>query len=157
MQQTNVPATDAAIIGRLGEADKSDFSPEAAREILSLQLSPKDQKRMHKLSLKAQEGALTPRRTERGGELSTCGISAWHPVVQGKALLEARRHGRNARKRPVSDRSDDGPKQRVPCRTQSHRPLRTGLSLEHFATFCLNPSCPSRPPCVRFWLLALLR
>ena len=61
MHKTDIPATDAAIIGRLGKAGKSDFSPEAAREILSLQLSPKDQKRMQKLSLKAQEGALTPR------------------------------------------------------------------------------------------------
>ena len=42
MQQMHVPTTDAAIIGRLGKPDQSDFSPEAAREILSIQLSAED-------------------------------------------------------------------------------------------------------------------
>ena len=43
MHQISTPTTDAAIIGRLDKPDRSDFSPEAAREILSLQLSPQDQ------------------------------------------------------------------------------------------------------------------
>lgn len=60
MQQTQTPSHDAAIIGRLIKPDNADFSPEAAREILSLQFDDADQKRMQALSLKAQEGTLTP-------------------------------------------------------------------------------------------------
>ena len=45
MHQIRTPTTDAAIIGRLDKPDHGDFSPEAARELLSLQLSPQDQAR----------------------------------------------------------------------------------------------------------------
>ena len=91
MQQTNVPATDAAIIGRLGKADNSDFSPEAAREILSLRRSSKDQKRMQKLSLKAQEGALTPR--EQSEVESYRRVGYWLGVLWSKARLSLKHAG----------------------------------------------------------------
>jgi hypothetical protein len=94
MQQTNIPATDAAIIGRLGKADNSDFSPTAAREILSLQLSPKDQKRMRKLSQKAQEGTLTLR--EHSEVESYRRVGYWLGVLWSKARLSLKHAGMEA-------------------------------------------------------------
>ena len=94
MQLTNVPATDAAIIGRLGKADKSDFSPAAAREILSLQLSPRDQKRMRALSLKAQKGTLTPR--EQSEVESYRRVGYWLGVLWSKARLSLKHAGMEA-------------------------------------------------------------
>ena len=46
MQQTNVPTNEAAIVGRLIKPDRGDFSPEAARELLSLQFDSEDQTRI---------------------------------------------------------------------------------------------------------------
>ncbi len=51
--------TDAAVLGRLIKPDQGDFSPETAREILSLRFDDGDKARMNQLSLKAQEGTLT--------------------------------------------------------------------------------------------------
>ncbi|WP_406699334.1 hypothetical protein V5E97_10725 [Singulisphaera sp. Ch08] len=60
MQPTPIAQTDAAVFGRLIKPNHGDFSPTAAREILSLQFDDDDKARMHQLSLKAQEGTLTP-------------------------------------------------------------------------------------------------
>jgi len=80
MQQIRTPTTDAAIVGRLEKPDHSDFSPETAREILSIQLSPEDQTRMQELSLKAQEGTLTP--TEQGEAESYRRVGYWPVFYQ---------------------------------------------------------------------------
>ena len=60
MRLPNIGTTDTAVIGRLTKPDRSDFSPETAREILSLQFDDADKHQMNQLSLKAQEGMLTP-------------------------------------------------------------------------------------------------
>lgn len=62
LARSRLPATsptDAAVFGRLIEPDHGDYSPEAAREILSLQFDDGDKERMQQLSLKAQDGTLT--------------------------------------------------------------------------------------------------
>lgn len=51
--------SDVAVLERLIKPDHGDFSPDAAREILSLRFDDGDTQRMHQLSLKAQEGTLT--------------------------------------------------------------------------------------------------
>jgi hypothetical protein len=94
MQQTQIPATDAAIIGRLGKPDHSDFSPEAAREILSIQLSAEDQSHMRKLSLKAQDGALT--LTEQGEVESYRRVGYWLGILWSKARLSLKHAGMDA-------------------------------------------------------------
>ncbi len=94
MQQTHVPTTDAAIIGRLGKPDRSDFSPEAAREILSIQLSPEDQRNMRELSLKAQEGTLTP--AEQCAVESYRRVGYWLGILWSKARLSLKHAGMNA-------------------------------------------------------------
>jgi hypothetical protein len=94
MQKTHVPTTDAAIIGRLGKPDHSDFSPETAREILSIQLSSEDQKRMRELSVKAQDGTLTP--VEQGEVESYRRVGYWLGVLWSKARLSLKHAGMDA-------------------------------------------------------------
>jgi hypothetical protein len=58
---TAIPATaknDLAILSRIIRPGHNDFSVTAARAILKLDFDDEDRKRMHELSLKAQEGAL---------------------------------------------------------------------------------------------------
>jgi hypothetical protein len=52
------PTTEAAIWARVIHPN-GELTPTVARAILQLEFSPEDQKRMHELSQKAQEGALT--------------------------------------------------------------------------------------------------
>jgi hypothetical protein len=94
MHQIRTPTTDAAIIGRLDKPDHSDFSPEAAREILSLQLSPHDQARAQELSIKAQEGTLTP--DEQGEVESYRRIGYWLGVLWSKARHSLKHAGMDA-------------------------------------------------------------
>jgi hypothetical protein len=91
MPQTRIPATDAAIIGRLLKPDRSDFSPETAREILSIQLSPEDQVRMQELSHKAQEGTLTP--DEQREVESYRRVGYWLGILWSKARLSLKHAG----------------------------------------------------------------
>jgi hypothetical protein len=94
MQQIRTPTTDAAIIGRLDKPDHSDFSPEAAREILRLQLSAQDQARAQELSIKAQEGTLTP--DEQAEVESYRRIGYWLGVLWSKARLSLKHAGMDA-------------------------------------------------------------
>jgi hypothetical protein len=91
MQQTPIPATDAAIVGRLMMPDRSDFSPEVAREILSIQLSPEDQSHMRELSGKAQEGTLTADEQEEVESYRRVGY--WLGVLWSKARLSLKHAG----------------------------------------------------------------
>ena len=50
MRQTHLPPSEVAIVGRLIKPDRGDFSPEAAREPLSLRFGDEDQARMRELS-----------------------------------------------------------------------------------------------------------
>jgi hypothetical protein len=94
MQQIHTPTTDAAIVGRLDKPDHSDFSVEAAREILSIQLSDADQTRMQELSRKAQEGTLTP--SEQGEVESYRRVGYWLGILWSKARLSLKHAGMDA-------------------------------------------------------------
>jgi len=59
MQPTSLTPTDAAVFGCLGKPDRGDFSPEAAREILSLKFDKEDARRMNQPAEKAREGTLS--------------------------------------------------------------------------------------------------
>ncbi len=52
-------ANKAAILSRAFQPDKGNLSPEAARSILGLSISPDDQQRASELAAKAREGLLT--------------------------------------------------------------------------------------------------
>jgi hypothetical protein len=91
MQKTRAPATDAAIVGRLTMPDQSGFSPETAREILSIQLSAEDQARMQELSHKAQEGTLT--LIEQSEVESYRRVGYWLGILWSRARLSLQHAG----------------------------------------------------------------
>lgn len=91
MQSLQLPSSEAAIVGRLMKPDHGDFSPEAARELLSLQFSDDDQARMRELSLKAQDGTLT--LTEQAEVENYRRVGYWLGILWSKARLSLKRAG----------------------------------------------------------------
>lgn len=91
MQNTFIPSSEAAIVGRLMKPDRGDFSPEAARELLSLRFGDEDQVRMRELSLKAQEGTLTASEQEEVENYRRVGY--WLGILWSKARLSLKRAG----------------------------------------------------------------
>jgi hypothetical protein len=89
MQQTHLPPSEAAIVGRLMKPDRGDFSPAAARELLSLQFGDEDQARMRELSLKAQQGTLTP--SEQAEVETYRRVGYWLGILWSKARLSLKR------------------------------------------------------------------
>lgn len=86
--------TDAAVFGRLIKPDRSDFSPQTAREILSLQFDDKDKERMLQLSRKAQDGTLTP---EEQAEIESYRRAGYMlGVLWSKARLSLKHAGMDA-------------------------------------------------------------
>jgi hypothetical protein len=94
MQNSQMTSSEAAIVGRLIKPDHGDFSPEAARELLSLQFGEDDQARMRELSLKAQEGTLS---TIEQGEIENYRrVGYWLGILWSKARLSLKRAGMDA-------------------------------------------------------------
>ena len=98
MQHSHLSSSEAAIVGRLIKPDHGDFSPEAARDLLSLQLSEEDQARMRELSLKAQEGTLTA--SEQAEVENDRRVGYWLGILWSKARLSLKRAGRDAPHEP---------------------------------------------------------
>jgi hypothetical protein len=94
MQPTPLPSSEAAIVGRLIKPDRGDFSPELAREILSLRFGDEDQARMRELSLKAQEGTLTP--SEQAEVENYRRVGYWLGILWSRARLSLKRAGLDA-------------------------------------------------------------
>jgi hypothetical protein len=94
MQPTPPPSSEAAIVGRLMKPDRGDFSPELAREILSLRFGDEDQARMRELSLKAQEGTLTPPEQDEVENYRRVGY--WLGILWSRARLSLKRAGTDA-------------------------------------------------------------
>jgi hypothetical protein len=91
MQQTHPPSSEAAIVGRLMKPDRGDFSPEAARDLLSLRFSEEDQARMRELSRKAQAGTLTVAEQDEVENYRRVGY--WLGILWSKARLSLKRAG----------------------------------------------------------------
>jgi hypothetical protein len=85
VDETPLSANEAAIAARLIKPDEGDFSPEAARELLSLQFSNEDQARMRELSRKSQEGTLTT--AEQADIESYRRVGYWLAILWSKARL----------------------------------------------------------------------
>jgi hypothetical protein len=94
MQPLSTRSNDAAIVGRLIKPDHGDFSPEVAREILSLRFDDDDEERLRSLSLKAQEGTLTP--DEQAQVESYRRVGYMLGVLWSKARLSLKRAGMDA-------------------------------------------------------------
>lgn len=86
-----MPSNEAAIVGRLIKPDRGDFSPVAARELLSLQFGAEDLSRMQELSLKAQEGSLT--ESERAEMDNYRRVGYWLGILWSKARLSLKLAG----------------------------------------------------------------
>jgi hypothetical protein len=94
MQNTQPRSSEAAIVGRLIKPDQGDFSPEAARELLSLQFGEDDQARMRELSLMAQQGTLS---TAEQAEIENYRrVGYWLGILWSKARLSLKRAGMDA-------------------------------------------------------------
>lgn len=94
MQSGRSVQTDVAVIGRLIKPDRGDLSPDAARELLGLQFDEGDKERMHQLSLKAQDGTLTPDEQEEIESYRRAGYLLG--VLWSKARLSLKRAGMDA-------------------------------------------------------------
>jgi hypothetical protein len=94
MQQTHTSSSEAAIVGRLMKPDHGDFSPEAARELLSLRFGEEDQARMRELSRKAQAGTLTASEQDEVENYRRVGY--WLGILWSKARLSLKRAGLDA-------------------------------------------------------------
>lgn len=94
MQHSPLPSSEAAIVGRLIRPDRGDFSPETARELLSLQFGDEDQARMRALSLKAQEGTLTA--SEQAEVENDRRVGYWLGILWSRARLSLKRAGMDA-------------------------------------------------------------
>ena len=91
MNTSILKVNDSSIIGRLVKPECEDFSPELAREILSLQFDPDDRDRMNQLSLKAQSGTLS--EDEQAEMESYRRVGYMLGVFWSKARLSLKRAG----------------------------------------------------------------
>src|SRR5207248_10842118 len=94
MQHSNISSSEAAIVGRLIKPDHGDFSPEVARELLSLRFGEEDQARMRELSLKAQEGTLTA--SEQAEVENYRRVGYWLGILWSRARLSLKHAGKDA-------------------------------------------------------------
>ena len=94
MQHSRPSSSEAAIVGRLMKPDQGDFSPEAARELLSLRFDEEDQARMRALSVKAQEGTLT--ELEQAEVENYRRVGYWLGILWSRARLSLKRAGMDA-------------------------------------------------------------
>lgn len=80
-----IATADAAILARLLSPDRDDLSPEAARALLQLRLERGDLDRLHELTTRNQDDALTP--AERAELESYLRVSAFLDLMQARARL----------------------------------------------------------------------
>lgn len=98
MQDSYMSFSEAAIVGRLIEPDRGDFSPEAARELLSLRFDDDDQVRMRELSVIVQERTLA---TSEQGEIENYRrVGYWLGILWSRARLSLKRAGIDATQEP---------------------------------------------------------
>ena len=98
MEPLPIASSEAAIVGRLIRPDRGDFSPEAARELLSLRFDGEDQERMRELSLKAQDGTLTA--SEQAEVENYRRVGYWLGILWSRARLSLKRAGMDATDEP---------------------------------------------------------
>ncbi|MEZ6063977.1 MAG: hypothetical protein R3C19_26835 [Planctomycetaceae bacterium] len=92
MTQLTTEYSEAAIFSRLIEAQAEPLSPELAGHILSLQLSPQDERRLDELLPKAQDGTLTAEEKDELESLNHIAdlLSLWQS--RARRVLQTTRH-----------------------------------------------------------------
>jgi hypothetical protein len=89
MDATQTPRSPAAIWSRLLRADQGDLSPEAAQFFLHLAFAPQDLQRMHELTVKNQEDALSSAEQEELRHYRQIGLQV--DLLRAKARLSLKR------------------------------------------------------------------
>lgn len=84
-----IVGSDAAILARLVRSDRADLTPEAARALLDLRLDPDDLDRLHNLTVRNQDDALSP--AERAELASYVRIGSLLDLMHAMARLALRR------------------------------------------------------------------
>ena len=74
MQLAEIHNTPAAIWSRVIRPDENDMTPEAARFFLKLSFDKRDLDRMHELTVKNQEGSISPDEREELGNFRQVGL-----------------------------------------------------------------------------------
>jgi len=74
------PNSEAAIFGRLIQAEKGDLTPELARHILRIEFPQEDRDRMNDLAAKARAGALAAHEERELENYNLIGdlLALWH-------------------------------------------------------------------------------
>jgi hypothetical protein len=83
-------STDAAILSRLIRPDEADLSNEAAQALLRLHFDGGDLDRLHELTTRNQDDALTP--AEHSELESYLRISSFLDLMQAKARRSLKKH-----------------------------------------------------------------
>jgi hypothetical protein len=83
--------TSAAILGRVIEPEAPTFTPETARSILAWTFRQDDRERVDTLSIKAQEGSLTPEERDELDEYLR--VSNLLALLKSKARLSLKTAG----------------------------------------------------------------
>jgi hypothetical protein len=87
-----------SILNRILRPDAPTFSPEAARDILTLDFDQTDKERMRELSAKARTGTLTAKEDAEAGKYELVGHLL--NIMQSKARRSLDRRGDEAGKKP---------------------------------------------------------
>jgi hypothetical protein len=89
--------SEVSILNRILRPDAPTFSPEAARDILTLDFDQADKDRMRQLSAKARAGTLTAKEDAEAGKYELVGHLL--SIMQSKARRSLKSHRDDGKKR----------------------------------------------------------
>jgi hypothetical protein len=98
MPSVHPDASEVSILNRLLRPEAPTFSPEGARDILSLGFPESDKQRMRELSAKARAGTLTAEEDAEAGRYELLGHLLG--IMQSKARQSLNRHRGEGGKKP---------------------------------------------------------
>jgi hypothetical protein len=98
MSSTHIDSSNVSILNRLLRPDVSTFSPEGARDILSIDFDQADKYRMRELSAKARAGTLTAEENAEADRYELLGHLL--NIMQSKARRSLKGHREESGKNP---------------------------------------------------------
>lgn len=101
MSATHTDVSEGSILNRILRPNEPTFSPETARDILSLDFDQVDKDRMKELSAKARAGSLTAEEDAEAGKYELVGHLL--NIMQSKARRSLKARGDEGGKRPGAD------------------------------------------------------
>lgn len=98
MATARTKTSEVSILNHILRPDAPTFSPETARDILTLDFDQADKDRMRELSARARAGTLTPEEDAEAGKYELVGHLL--NVMQSKARRSLKGLGEDAGKKP---------------------------------------------------------